>query len=188
MEQQLFPFLKKTAHAVLSEDRVYRYALWRSLDNEAWDAGYEPDAYTSPERFTLCFVLLNPSTADENTNDPTIDKLIKYGKAWNYQRLVVVNLFAYRETYSEKLPSLASGRDIIGPDNDLEILKVVQGAHKVVCGWGKHGAILDRGPALARKLAIWLAPRTLWCFKKNLDGSPVHPLYQPGAASLVEYR
>lgn len=182
MQQQTFPWLHKTSHAILSEDRVYRYALYRSLDGEGWNT-HEPHQ-------TICFILLNPSTADEEANDPTIEKLMKYARAWGYRRLIVVNLFAYRETDSTKLRSLASTRDIVGPFNNAYIDQVVSVSHRVVCGWGNQGEILGRGDAMRRHLIPLLADRgdKPYCFKQNANSSPVHPLYQRDAAELVELR
>lgn len=183
------PWLQKVSHAILSEDRVYRYALYRSLDGQAWDRIYEHNSVPQ-ERRTVLFIMLNPSTASEEQNDPTIEKLMKFSRRWGYDRLVVGNLFAYRETDSTKLASLASARDIVGPDNNAHIDRLVEESHRVVCAWGKQGTILGRGDAVRRYLGPRLADRgqELWCFKKNLDNSPVHPLYQPDAAELIEYR
>lgn len=181
MEQQFFSFVKKTAYAVLSEDRVSRYVLYRSLDGEDWNAELSP--LLVPRR-TVCFVMLNPSKADEYANDPTIDKLTKYGKLWGFQCLSVVNLFAYRETDSKRLRSLSSARDIVGPDNDPWIIKTALHAQKIVCGWGNEGEILGRGEAVRALLSGF----RLWCFKRNQNGTPCHPLYQRDDAELVEYR
>ncbi len=183
MQQQAFPWLKQVSHAILSEDRVYRYVLYRSLDGEAWDA--------EGERRTICFIMLNPSTADENTNDPTIEKLMKFGRAWGFQRLAVVNLFAYRETDSKKLRSMAAMRDLVGPENDFYILRAAGESHMAVCAWGKEGDIQGRGNHVTKMLdflRVGSARVLLWCFKKNQDGSPVHPLYQRDAAELIEFR
>lgn len=181
MEQQTFPWLHKTSHAILSEDRVYRYALFRSLDGEAWDS-------KAPGRRTVCFIMLNPSRADEDTNDPTIEKLMKYGRAWGFARLAVVNLFAYRETDSKKLRALAARTDLIGPDNDAHIIRVAGESHKIVCGWGNEGDILDRGKHVAFMLADCFPGEPLWCFKKTFTNQPTHPLYQRDNADLVEFR
>ncbi len=180
MQQTVMPWLKVTAHAVLSADRVYRYVLYRSLDGEAWD---DPN----PARRTVCFVMLNPSTADENTNDPTIEKLIKYGRLWGFHRLAVVNLFAYRETDSKKLRSIASTRDLVGPENEVYILGVASQSHRIVCAWGNQGDIHDRGNQV-RQLLVDGCSQDLWCLKKSLTGQPVHPLYQLDLAELVPYR
>ena len=184
MKQQTFDFVKKTAHAVLSEDRLYRYALYRSVDGEDVDA---LTASVAPHdiRRTVCFVMLNPSKADENANDPTIEKLLKFTARWGFQRLAVVNLFAYRETDSKKLRALASGTDLIGPENDETIIRVAGESHKIVCAWGNEGVILDRGLQVAEMLGAIFGDDELWCFKKSIIEQPVHPLYQLDAAELI---
>ncbi len=188
MQQTTMPWLQKVSHAILSDDRVYRYALYRSLDELAWDA-IETDE-GARFRETVLFIMLNPSTASEEENDPTIEKLMKYGRRWGYDILTVCNLFAYRETDSRKLRSLASATDLVGPDNDTHLWAHVLSANRVVCAWGKEGIIQNRGAKVATRLAETAASRgqKLWCFKKNLDNTPIHPLYQPDAAELIEYR
>lgn len=89
--------------AILSEDRKYRYILSRT-----WDE-------TKP---TVLFIGLNPSTADENEDDPTIRRCIIFAKSWGYGGLIMANLFAFRTTnpqglYSEKNP--------VGSENDYYI-------------------------------------------------------------------
>lgn len=185
MQQQSFSFVRKTAHAVLSEDRVYRYVLYRSLDGEDWDREFQ-DSSVPQKRRTVCFVMLNPSTANENRNDPTIEKLMKYGAFWGFQRLAVVNLFAYRETDSKKLRPLASMKDIVGLDNDLYIQRVTVASDQVVLGWGNEGDILGRGLYVARMLGAIRVP--LWYFKKTDRGEPTHPLYQRDLAELIEWK
>ena len=69
--------------AILSEDRKYCYILSRT-----WDE-------TKP---TVLFIGLNPSTADEKTDDPTIRKCINYAKCWGYGKILMANLFAFRNT------------------------------------------------------------------------------------------
>ncbi len=180
MRQQAFPFLKTVAWAEPPEpESPYRYVLYRSLDGEAWDATHDASGAV---RRLVCFVLLNPSKASAETTDPTIDKLMKFGRRWGYERLAVVNLFAVRETDSTKLRSLAAKRDLVGPGNDEHILHVAAQAQAIVCGWGKNGDIALRGEEVTRLLAS--RGHALCCFKKNLDGSPVHPLYQFDAAEL----
>jgi hypothetical protein len=189
MQQATLPFIPKTAHAVLSDDRKYRYVLYRSLDGIAWDAEYRPDGM---RRLTVCFVMLNPSVADENVNDPTIEKLIKYGVAWGFQRLAVVNMYAVIETDSKELrrqlracsePKGPWDGSLVGPLNDLYVNDVIRASTKVICGWGNEGAL--RAESLNSLLRA--IGHEYWCFKKNLNGTPVHPLYQRDAADLIPY-
>lgn len=182
MRQETFAFLKAVAWAEPPEPgSVYRYALFRSIDDEDWHA--RRDRYGILRR-TVCFVMLNPSKASAEETDPTIDKLVKFSRLWGFERLAVVNLFAYRETDSKKLRSIAGERDIIGPHNDQSIHRLALESQRVVCAWGKQGDILGRDADVKERLRR-LAP--LWCFRKNLDGSPVHPLYQRDDAELVEF-
>lgn len=182
MQQETLPFLPKTAHAVLSECRRYRYVLYRSLDGLAWDAEERADGSA---RKTVCFVMLNPSKADENDNDPTIEKLIKYGVAWGFQRLSVVNVYAVIETDSKSLGKMirAASLGLIGEHNQAFLETELGNADQIVCGWGNEGAY--RSDAIHDLLTE--VGRPAFCFKKNLNGSPVHPLYQRDDAVLVSY-
>lgn len=70
--------------AVISPDGVYRYRLDREL----------PTQLETRSR-TVCFVMLNPSTADADQDDPTIRRCLGFAETWGYDKLVVVNLFGY---------------------------------------------------------------------------------------------
>lgn len=179
MQQQMLPGIPKIAHAILSEDRKYRYVLYRSLDGLAWDS-----IGPGRPRRTVCFVLLNPSVADEYQTDPTIDKLIKYGSAWGFQRLAVVNVYALIETDSRKLKLLrAIGADLAGPLNAAYLAQAMNEADRVVCGWGNEGFLGERAAlGILRDRSI-----PALCFGTNINGTPVHPLYQRDAAGLIPY-
>ncbi|GHX72979.1 hypothetical protein VCSRO16_3593 [Vibrio cholerae] len=75
--------MKNTAE--LSKCRKYRYALWRT-----WD---------SDKPFAM-FIGLNPSTADEKNDDPTLRRCINFAKSWGYGGVCMANLFAFRATCS----------------------------------------------------------------------------------------
>lgn len=148
--------------ARFSECRRYRYALWRT-----WEAG-KPAAV---------FVMLNPSTADEIENDPTVERCERRARAMGYGGLRVVNLFAFRSTNPLGLQRVG---DPVGPHNDKAILDACIGAGLVVCGWGKHGALGDRARKVLRLLADNGIKAT--ALAVNGDGSPKHPLYVPYTA------
>lgn len=145
------------AGAEFSPCRRYRYRLWR-----IWDR-------TKP---TLAFLMLNPSTADETVNDPTIERCERRARALGFGGLEVANIFALRSTDPT---ALYSADDPIGPDNDMAIGTVAEQAGMVICGWGKHGAFRKRGQAVIE----WLYGRGIvpHALKINGDGSPQHPLY-----------
>ncbi len=126
--------------------------------------------------------MLNPSTADEQQNDPTVERCERRARAGAYGALVVGNLFAWRSTDPRALYDVA---DPVGPDNDQHLAAIASEAARVVCAWGRHGALQGRGPAVVRLLAPHRA--RLACLGVNADGSPKHPLYLPYTAALVPF-
>lgn len=145
----------------------FRYTLFRE-----WSA--------SP---SCLFLMLNPSTADAEQDDPTIRRCIGYAKAWGFGGLTVANLFALRSTDPAALYVAA---DPIGPDNDVTIDRLAREAGAVICAWGTHGARLDRGKHVGRRLTD--AGVRLECLGTTRDGNPRHPLYLPRTAERLEWR
>ena len=126
VEAGLFRATGVVYDAVLSEDRRYRYCLSRS-----WGRG---------ER--MAWIMLNPSTADADVDDPTIRRCRSFAKAWGYGGLEVVNLFAYRATNPAALR--LHGEAAIGPDNDAVIVKATFTAGIIIAAWGEKGRLLGR--------------------------------------------
>jgi hypothetical protein len=149
---------------VFSADRRYRYLLSR------------------PGPRPVTFLMLNPSTADEVNDDPTIRRCRGYSRDWGFDGVIIANAFAWRSTDPNALYDLA---DPVGPDNDMWILEAASRAvGPIVCGWGKHGKLHGRGAAVAALLrAHGHRPMT---FGLNLDGSPKHPLYLRADLQLQE--
>ena len=116
--------------------------------------------------------MLNPSTADEVANDPTVERCERRARAMGYGGLRVGNIFALRSTDPH---ALYSHHDPIGPDNDASIGDLVDGAGIVICAWGKHGSFGDRGHKV--RMGLLVAGITTHYLKLNKDGSPAHPLY-----------
>lgn len=141
--------------AYLSEDRVYRYSLTRDVAPLTGEG-------------TVTFIGLNPSTADETQDDPTIRRCIDFARRWGFARLKMLNLYAYRATDPNDLFAFAG--DIVGPENDCTIAKVVGGSDLVVCAWGSHAHDSRSGQVLR----LVAAPHALGL---NDNGSPRHPLY-----------
>lgn len=140
--------------ARFSPCRTWRYELWRR-----W--GHAPVA---------AFIGLNPSTADETQDDPTIRRCIGFAKRWGYGGLVMLNLFAYRSTDPRGLKVAA---DPVGPENDETLLRVTAEAGCVIAAWGAHGALFGRDAAVRRLLAHL----TLDHLGLTKAGHPRHPLY-----------
>lgn len=147
--------------AEFSECRKYRYALWRTWDDA------KPYAM---------FIGLNPSTADEVNDDPTITRCINYAKEWGYGGLCMTNLFAYRATEPNEMMLVA---EPIGLENDDWLKKLAKDAGVIVAAWGNNGAYLGRSSEILAVLP------NLKCLKKNQTGEPAHPLYQSKSAELI---
>jgi len=144
------------SEATYSDCGTYRYRLARR-----WGAGEG-----------LLYVLLNPSTATEMQNDPTLERCERRARALGFGGFEVVNLFAYRAT---RPADLRRADDPIGPGNDDMLLRAARGADSILCGWGVHGALLGRGAAVAAMLRG--AGCDLWHLGTTRDGAPRHPLY-----------
>lgn len=147
--------------ASFSRCRQYRYALWRT-----WDA---TKAY-------VMFIGLNPSTADETINDPTVRRCINYAKSWGYGGVCIGNLFAYRATDPELMKAV---EDPVGSQNNGWLKKLSDQAVLVVAAWGNHGTYLGRSRQVRELLP------DMYCLKVNKSGEPAHPLYQKAAAQPI---
>lgn len=161
--------------AILSSDRKYRYLLTRT-----WGS-------LLPEPRRCVFVMLNPSTADENSNDPTIRRCIDYAKSFGCDSLEVVNLFALRATDPGVL---RYADDPVGPENDDWIDRVAgsnpgQNAPTlVVCAWGTFGSMFKRDDEVLKILSEHVK---LQCLALTRDGMPAHPLYLPKTLTPTPY-
>lgn len=149
--------------------RKYRYTLWRSWPIE--DALFGECSKETAAHHYLMVIGLNPSTADETKDDPTIRKCIGFAKRWGFGALCMTNLFAWRDTDPDKM-KLAD--DPVGAMNDTYLRKCALGAGMVLAAWGTHGSHLGRASEIQKML--WCG---LKCLGKNKDGSPKHPLYVP---------
>lgn len=147
--------------ADISECGRYRYRLWR-------------DGWSEDDRSCL-FVMLNPSTADAMTDDPTIRKCVGFCKRWGYGRLFVCNLFAFRSTSPAGLRATPDPR---GPENDGWVHGEVEAANRVVLAWGSHHEIRDMVSRRAFELRRTLNryPSKVVVLGRCQDGNPRHPL------------
>lgn len=126
------------------------------------------------DRPSLALVMLNPSRADHQHDDPTLRRSIRFAQDWGYGSVIVVNLFAFC-TASPR--SLRLATDPIGVNNDAYILRAAQGADRVLLAWGNHGSFRHRD----RAVLDLLTPQTnkLCCVGLTRTGQPRHPLYLP---------
>lgn len=152
----------RTMHkdAIISPCGKYRYLLQRS-----WDAQLQ----------AVCFIMLNPSTADANVDDPTIRRCLGFAKTLGFGQLEVCNLFGLRATDPLELKKHA---DPVGnPANDEQLLVSAKTCHLVICAWGTLGVLRSRNAeVLAMLRGAGIAPHALRISK---HGHPTHPLYLP---------
>lgn len=152
-QANLFSSVESGAH--FSPCRTYRYALWRR--------------WGSPEFASqVMFVGLNPSTADETEDDPTIRRCIRFAKDWGYGGLLMMNAYAFRAT-DPKVMKAAS--DSVGPGNDEEFRWRAGHVGLVIAAWGAH-CTEERERQVCEALQ-----RPIHCLGRTKAGRPKHPLY-----------
>jgi hypothetical protein len=151
-------------YADISPCGKYRYLLERDWDNQYGNGAM--------------FIMLNPSTADGEVDDPTIRRCVGFAKSWGYSSLSVVNLFAYRATDPKDLFKAA---DVHGPRNQEVIYDTSRRARIIICAWGAHGAWGEQDETVRG----WLHNRELYALGFTKHGHPKHPLYLPADAKPI---
>lgn len=142
--------------AEFSDCERYRYSLWRQ-----WSDGP-----------AVMFIGLNPSTADATLDDPTIRRCIGFAKSWGFGKLLMTNLFAWRDTSPR---DMLAAKDPIGPLNDKALVEASAQATLAIAAWGAYGTHLQRDAAVRK-----LVPH-LHYLRLTKDGHPGHPLYLPAS-------
>lgn len=149
--------------AVLSPDQKYRYQLARR-----WGKVGK----------TVAFICLNPSTADADTDDPTVRRCIGYTKDWGGTQLLVGNLFGYRATDPRQL---LKAEDPVGLENDMWLTEIITNSDIAIAAWGVLGSLRRRDAAILEKYS-----KKLYALRLTKNGSPSHPLYL--SAELKPFR
>lgn len=154
-----------------SADRVYRYTLWRTFYPVlAIAPPLLPVAGNGTHNY-LMVIGLNPSTADERQDDPTIRRCKGFAEAWGFGALCMTNLFAIRGTD----PGIALAHPApTGPENDAWLRAAAAGAGLVVAAWGDRGNFNRRNAEVES-----LLKGKLHCLRFTKTGQPEHPLYLP---------
>jgi hypothetical protein len=151
--------------AVYSDCERYRYSLTR-----VWDA----------DARRVTFIMLNPSTATEVQNDPTIHRCEQRARTLGFGGFRAVNLFALRESDPR---IMKSADDPEGPGNASALDAAAAWADMVIAAWGVHGAHRDSGPVTAALLRD--QGHRLFHLGLTKAGHPRHPLYLPYSASPI---
>ena len=152
--------------AEISKCGKYRYMLMR-----IWDLDLPK----------VCFVGLNPSTADAKEDDPTIRQLIEFAKSWNYGGFVIVNLFAMRATNPKDLYVTPHP---VGAFNNQHIKDAADSCDKVVYCWGTSGGYNQRD----QDVILLLNLDDAQCFGLTNGGHPKHPLYLHHTTKLETFK
>jgi hypothetical protein len=154
--------------ACFSDDRKYRYLLHRRLGNGTQ---------------TCIFIMLNPSTADEEKDDATIRRCKSFAIREGCANLYVVNLFAVCATNPAEM---MAADDPVGPHNKDYISKILYTEHPslVICAWGSHGGFMEQD----QEVMGWIEDYAPRCFGVTAQGFPRHPLYLPKNALLHPYK
>lgn len=158
--------------AIMSADQKYRYRLTRTL-NAMGDA--------------VCFIMLNPSTADARQDDPTIRRCKSYVLAWGYGQLEVVNLFAYRATDPDVLYGMSKDM-AVGPENDQHIAEACNASRLVICAWGNHGSLFGRATEVLHIIRAQQGALPMVLKINGKSKQPAHPLYLKANVQPVELR
>jgi hypothetical protein len=156
--------LKRTAMTVtmsaeISECMTYRWTLTRS-----WGDGPK-----------LCWVMLNPSTADHHKEDHTSRRVLHFTEAWGYDGFTVVNLYPFRSSEVPKCREWAKG-DVktILQYNVAHVTKHTSAADRAVAAWGNKAWDADWIESLVAAI-LGEGDRELYCLGTTISGAPIHP-------------
>lgn len=150
--------------AIFNATQTHRYTLYRHIRPAGKIRPFDGD--------TVTFIGLNPSTATETIDDPTIRRCKRFAADWGFKQMWMTNIFAYRSTDPYRL---MTATDPVGQYNDFFILHCCQRSQLVVAAWGNHGIYQNRAAAVKRLLADNNV--TIRAFQVTSKGQPKHPLY-----------
>jgi hypothetical protein len=148
----------RSSSALFSDCKKYRYTLVREFDFKDG---------------MLNFIMLNPSTATEEFNDPTVSRCENITIGLGFKYMAVTNIFAFRATDPADMYKM--GIDAIGLNNDSAILDIAKRSKMIICAWGNHGEFLERGNKIRELLQK--NKISIHALKLNAGGHPAHPLY-----------
>jgi len=131
---------------------------------------------------SVCFIMLNPSTADAFKEDPTIRRCIGFAKRLGCSAMSVVNLFGLRATEPKELKR---ADDPVGERNDYYIRAAIEAASMVICAWGVHVGSSGRDREVCDILQHFRGP--IYTFGVTKAGHPKHPLYLPADSELQRF-
>lgn len=177
--------------ASISECGRYRYHLWREWrgvdtphENWRWLGAKDGNGAELGEPLSCVFVMLNPSTADGNIDDPTVRRCVGFARALKYDRLEIVNLFAYRTKSPRELLALNHDDDPVGARNQDFVRRAAANAGIIICAWGVHGGHIEQNETALG----WLDGHKTFALGLTAERHSRHPLYLPSASRPIPYR
>ncbi|HDR3347406.1 TPA: DUF1643 domain-containing protein [Bacillus cereus] len=153
--------------AFLDDSKTYRYSLER-----IWD----------PHKERVLFIMLNPSSANQDSEDATSRRCLNIAKRLGYGSLEIVNLFAYIATKRKDLLQV-SKEDAIGPENENHVIRALNRADMVIAAWGENCKYHNRHKDIYELFRGY----HLHYLGKTRDGFPRHPLYLRGDSQPIDY-
>ncbi len=170
--------------AIISPCGRYRFSLWRewrgssNRKNWRWFGAKDGKGQELGEPLSCVFVMLNPSTADAEQDDPTIRRCVGFAKALKFDRLEVVNLYAYRATNPKDL--FAAGDAAHHYENQRHVEIAARNSGIINCAWGAHGDSFQ-----AETVRGWMHTKKHFALGFTKNGHPKHPLYLPNGTKPI---
>ena len=162
----------------------YRFSLWRewrgvaARANWRWYGDKDGNGAELGDPLSCVFVMLNPSTADADQDDPTIRRCVSFAKALKFDRVEVVNLYAYRATDPKDL--FGAGDAMHHHKNQEYVERAARDSGIIICAWGAHGEEFQ-----AETVRGWMHTKKHFALGFTKGGQPRHPLYLPANARPV---
>lgn len=157
--------MDSVAGAIFDDNKAHRFRLWRK-----WDSS----------KPMVLFIMLNPSTADDVKNDPTVTRLIKFAQNFNYGGFYVGNIYSYITPYPETLYFLQN-KDFKIEENTNHVIEMANECKDVIFGWGNNIKNFNQP-----EIIIKMFPEA-FCFELTNTGNPKHPLYLSNKSRLFKY-
>lgn len=150
------------------EDELYRYWLQREFQNGNGKK--------------VCWIMLNPSTADAIRDDPTIRRISRFTMEWGYSALTVVNLYPFRSSDPKECRRRANweqngpdwyDRDALCHNLESVVPRTAKQADLVIAAWGS-APWQDLSDRVVEEIQSGFAPYP--DIYTLLPGKPIHPL------------
>ena len=126
---------------------------------------------------------LNPSTADDINNDPTVRRCIGFARKWEHGGLIMTNIFSLRATDPRVMRRHPRPN---GHGNDRWLSILARESGMVLAAWGNHGGHMNRDLEVMNILDGYAAGK-VYCLDITKKGFPKHPLYVRGDTRPILY-